>query len=286
MDRIGLKAGRSVSVTEIMTVHKHRFRKESFTRKGDIHNFPEIIYCTDGDLYVTVDNNEYIIKAGEMFIYAPNSYHVLTRPASTGVLIVSFVPGYEKIKKIYNKAIQLDKEAKEYFINTVEEMVDSVTFSVNDGIPELKLKNGVPKIQEEILKYKLELFLLMLEKSLPDMFGSGEKISPELSSVISNLENNISANYTIYEMAKQNMMSESKLKKLFREHLHTSPVSYFHKMKIDYAKDLLLEGDKNITEVSEKLGFQSIHYFSRFFKTHVGVCPTDYIKAINIHPLP
>ena len=72
-------------------------------------------------------------------------------------------------------------------------------------------------------------------------------------------------------MAKLNMMSESKLKKLFRKYLNTSPISYFHKMKIDYAKALLIEGEKNITEISAELGGQSIHYFSRFFKNHAAV---------------
>lgn len=283
MKRKGLKVGSSVSVIEIMTAHKHTFKEETFLKKGDIHNFPEIIYSLNNNIYVTVDNKDYTISAGEMFIYAPNSYHILTRPTNATVLIVSFVPGYEKIRKIYNKVIRLDEETRTHFINTIEEMVENVSFSVIDGIPELKLKDGVPRIEEEILKGKFELFLLLLEKTLPELFESNEKISLELSTVISNLEKNISTNYTIYEMAKINMMSESKLKNLFREYLHTSPISYFHKMKIDYAKTLLLEGEKNITEISEKLGFQSIHYFSRFFKKHTGACPTDYIKAIDMH---
>lgn len=281
MKRKGLKVGSSVSVIEIMTAHKHRFREETFIRKGDIHNFPEIIYSLDSDVYLTVDNKDYIITTGELFIYAPNSYHILTRPTNATVLIVSFVPGYERITKLYNQVIRLDPETQCYFENTIEEIVENVSFSVNDGVPELRLKNGVPKIQKEIIKGKLEVFLLMLEKAMPDLFEK-ETINMELSKVITNFKNNISANYTILEIAKINMMSESKIKKLFREYLHTSPISYFHKMKIDHAKILLLEGEKNITEISEELGFQSIHYFSRFFKKHTGVCPTEYIKAIDI----
>lgn len=282
MKRKGLKVRSSVSVIEIMTAYKHRFKEEAFIPKGDIHNFPEIIYSVDSDIHLTVDNKEYIITAGEMFIYAPNSYHTLTRPTNATALIVSFVPGYEKIRKLYNRVIRLDKEIRTYFIDTVEEIVKNVSFSVIDGIPELKLKDGIPKIQEEIMKGKLEIFLLMLEKGLPGMFENNENITPELSRIIADFKNNISANYTITEMAIKNMMSETKLKQLFREQLHISPVAYFHKLKIDRAKSLLLDGGKNITEISEELGFQSIHYFSRFFKKHTGVCPTEYIKGIDI----
>ena len=282
MKRIGLKVENTVSVLEIMTVHKHRFREEAFTRKGDIHDFPEILYSLDGDVYMTVDNRDHIITAGEMMIYAPRAYHILTRPTNAAVLIVSFVPGYEKIRRLYNRVIRLDEETRAHFVDTVEEMVDQVSFSVHDGIPELKLKNGIPIIQKEILKGKLELFLLMLERALPDLFENSGDFPPELSRIIANLESNLSANYTVAQMAKSNMMSETKLKRLFREQLHTSPVAYFHKLKIGHAKTLLLSGEKNITEISEALGFQSIHYFSRFFKKHTGACPTEYIKAIDV----
>lgn len=282
MKRKGLKVEKTVSVIEIMTAYKHRFREEIFIRIADIHNFPEIIYSLDSDIYVTVDNQDYCIAAGEMLIYAPNAYHVLTHPTNATVLIVSFVPGYDRIKNIYNKVIRLDQETRTYFENTIEEIVENVSFSVTDGIPELKLKNGIPKIQEEIIKGKLEIFLLMLEKALPGMFENNENLTPELSRMIASFESNISANYTIAEMAKMHMMSETKLKRLFREQLHTSPVAYFHKLKIDHAKSLLINGRKNITEISEALGFQSIHYFSRFFKKHTGACPTEYIKAFDI----
>ena len=282
MKRKGLKVEKTVSVIEIMTAYKHQFKEETSKRKGDIHNFPEIICPINGDVYMTVDNKDYIITAGEMLIYAPNSYHILTRPTNATVLIVSFIPGYEKIRKLYNRVIRLNKEIRAFFMDTVEEIVKNVSFSVTDGVPELKLKDGIPKIQEEIMKGKLELFLLMLEKALPDIFHNNEHITPELSRIIADLENNISSNYTISGMAAKNMMSETKLKRLFREQLHTSPVAYFHKLKIDRAKLLLLNGENNITEISEALGFQSIHYFSRFFKKHTGACPTEYIKAIDI----
>ena len=281
MERKGLSAKSTVSVIEIMSVHKHRFKKETFTGKGDIHSFPEIIYSLEGDIPITVDNKEHIITTGEMFIYKPNSYHVLTHPTNAAVLIISFVPGYERISKIYNQVIKLDHETQRYFVDTVEEIVENITFSVNDRGSELRLRNGVPQIQEVIMKGKFEIFLLMLEKAMPELFESNEIVNEELSKVISNFENDISANYTISEMAKLNMMSESKLKKLFRANLNTSPVAYFQRIKIDYAKTLLLERKNNITEISEKLGFQSIHYFSRFFKKHTGVCPTEYIKAID-----
>ncbi|MEG1947885.1 MAG: AraC family transcriptional regulator, partial [Lachnospiraceae bacterium] len=35
-----------------------------------------------------------------------------------------------------------------------------------------------------------------------------------------------------------------------------------------------------ISEISSKLGFTSIHYFSRKFKQQFGITPSDYAKTI------
>ncbi len=44
------------------------------------------------------------------------------------------------------------------------------------------------------------------------------------------------------------------------------------------AKELILTSEKSIKEISYELGFESLHYFSRFFKKKLGVNPTDLRK--------
>ena len=46
------------------------------------------------------------------------------------------------------------------------------------------------------------------------------------------------------------------------------------------AKKLLREKNHSITQISELLGYSSIHIFSRAFKKAVGLSPTAYIKSI------
>ena len=81
---------------------------------------------------------------------------------------------------------------------------------------------------------------------------------------------------------EQRIKSEvSKLKKIFKEQFSESPISYFHKLKIEEIKRALCDTDNSITEISELFGFESIHYFSRFFKKHIGVSPLTYRQAFN-----
>ena len=50
-------------------------------------------------------------------------------------------------------------------------------------------------------------------------------------------------------------------------------------LRIRHAKELLAEGDLNISQVGDRLGFSSVSTFSRSFKTCTGASPVEYRKA-------
>ena len=77
------------------------------------------------------------------------------------------------------------------------------------------------------------------------------------------------------------MKSESELKRAFRNETGTGVMTYFRNMKITAAKQMLRSGKMNVTEISEALGYESIHYFSRQFKTMTGMTPSEYMRSIK-----
>ena len=52
-------------------------------------------------------------------------------------------------------------------------------------------------------------------------------------------------------------------------------------MKIEYAKQLIRENQMNFTQISDFLGYSSIHYFSRQFKKISGMTPSEYASSIK-----
>ena len=51
--------------------------------------------------------------------------------------------------------------------------------------------------------------------------------------------------------------------------------------KIDAAKEMIRTGHLNFTQISERLGYTSIHYFSRQFKKLTGMTPSEYASSIK-----
>ena len=56
----------------------------------------------------------------------------------------------------------------------------------------------------------------------------------------------------------------------------TTPIKYINNLRMKKAKELLANSDMSISEISELVGFQSIHYFSRNFKEREGCAPLAY----------
>ncbi|HEN0405740.1 TPA: YSIRK-targeted surface antigen transcriptional regulator [Streptococcus agalactiae] len=99
--------------------------------------------------------------------------------------------------------------------------------------------------------------------------------SQTIVAVIRYLENNLNRFIKTEEIAKECHMSESKLRKLFKQEKHITIQQYFLNLKIEAAKQLLDE-NKKVEEVSNLLGFSTSSNFSRTFKKIVGISPLEY----------
>ena len=58
-----------------------------------------------------------------------------------------------------------------------------------------------------------------------------------------------------------------------------TPIAYLNRYRINQAKTLLEEGDKNVTEIAMLVGFLDSGYFSRVFRRQVGVSPDAYRRT-------
>ena len=101
-----------------------------------------------------------------------------------------------------------------------------------------------------------------------------------LNEVLIYINENIYESLTIEEICHKFSISRSSLQTLFKNNLNMAPKQYISDLKLNKSKLLIKESVYTISEISSKLGFTSIHYFSRKFKQQYGITPTDYAKTI------
>lgn len=72
------------------------------------------------------------------------------------------------------------------------------------------------------------------------------------------------------------------LSRLFKEHLHMTPVHYLNEVRISHAKILLEKTSFSIVQIGQKVGFYTPHYFSSTFHRICGKTPSQYRKIAHI----
>lgn len=82
----------------------------------------------------------------------------------------------------------------------------------------------------------------------------------------------------IFQWAHEAGLSRSHFHSLFKQSFHLTPKSYINQLIVKCAIDKLCHSNSSITEITNDLGFSSIHYFSRFFHKHTGMPPSEYRK--------
>ena len=104
------------------------------------------------------------------------------------------------------------------------------------------------------------------------------------------LEEHIQQYISIEEICHDNLIGRSQLQKMFRDQHQCGVIEFFSRMKIELAKQLIRENQMNFTQISDFLGYSSIHYFSRQFKKISGMTPSEYATSIKArserNPLP
>ena len=120
------------------------------------------------------------------------------------------------------------------------------------------------------LTYEIIARVLALEKSKKFM---GKEIEDKISKAKIIMADRIDKQINIEELAIELGVGYSWFRKMFRHYTNLAPAQYFLQLKINKAKDLLLNTSLSIKEVAMITGFESQFYFSKFFKKQVGLSP-------------
>ncbi len=93
------------------------------------------------------------------------------------------------------------------------------------------------------------------------------------------IEKNIDKSlYTVEDLAKDLNISRIQLYRKVKAILGISVSDHINNIRLEKAKELLLNSNQNISEIAYSVGFSSPNYFSTSFKNKYGVSPKDFKK--------
>ncbi len=118
-----------------------------------------------------------------------------------------------------------------------------------------------------------------LKESRSGIMDVGAK-SGKFAQLIQFIQNNLSESLDVDTLANIVSMGKSQFFRKFREEFGIAPLDFIIGERIAYAKDLLQDSSRNITDVCYAAGFNNPNYFSRMFKQREGETPKNYRNRI------
>lgn len=96
------------------------------------------------------------------------------------------------------------------------------------------------------------------------------------------LDMNICEKITLDDLVHNFFISKPQLIAIFHKNFNVSPYQYLISQRINMACSLLQNSALSINEIARMLQFADAHYFSSFFKSKIGMSPTDYRNKIHL----
>jgi AraC-like DNA-binding protein/mannose-6-phosphate isomerase-like protein (cupin superfamily) len=246
---------------------------------GDFHQHPfwELVYIIKGRGLMKYRGKDQPYERDDVLVLEPNQAHRMHNSKS------------EDLEVIY---IGFSLSHRSYKVDTIEvpcllkpspvgEMIRNSLYKISLHLRKAKKDDSLHLNLEEVFN-----ILIMIISTLPLEDERFSSLSMRRYKIIAEkaqryLESNIDRQVSNHEIANFLYLSPHYFGDIFKRIVGITPKKYHNNLRMIYALKLLTGFDNvlNVSEIAEKLGYKSVHYFSKSFKKYYGVPPSTFCKT-------
>ncbi len=253
--------------------------------KGAWHNGQHslnstLLYCIQGTFDMSVENEIFHVEPTDILLIPPNMFFVPLNGGACEYYVVSFFAttvaestsrselnvtarialnnGYSySCKSEYTSNIKI-----QHFIKNTPSCVKNVFERADKLKPNESFSNQL--LLDQLVK---ELLIHLSNENHP-------KQNHKLTGIMEYIEQNYFNPLSLSSISEKFSFSESYVARLFKKELNCKPSEYINNVRISVAIELLLTTEISVTEISDKVGYSDVYYFSKTFKRIVGCSPS------------
>lgn len=228
----------------------------------------QLIYIASGKVRFTFDGTEQIVDKGNIVFFRPGEtqiykLHLEDKPETYWVHFT----GYDVDALI--KKYQISKGENIFYAGTAADC----QWIYRQMIRELQLRRAN---YQEMLNMNLNQLFLIMNRYLQE----GVQISNDALNEVDKAIHYFTENYTqpivIKQYAQEHLMTPCWFIQNFKKITGYSPNQYLVNLRITNAMNLMDNTAYNITQIANAVGYDNALYFSRLFKKHTGLTPSEY----------
>ncbi|MEH6305965.1 AraC family transcriptional regulator [Olivibacter sp. CPCC 100613] len=236
-----------------------------------------LIHCVEGRGTATIHDKEISIGPSEYLIIPAKTKHVYRAdPNYPWTIYWVHFKGLQAAaisKRLYERMLQ--QKNKVMFSEQYRYLFDKIYST---------LQQGYSKENIEFIALTFPYYLsgyLLTERFNDHVEKEDVNISDQ---AIRFLKNRIAEATTLKDIANHVHLSVSHFSSVFHKTTGYSPIEYFNHLKIQHACHLLQFSNHRVFEIALAIGIDDPYYFSRLFRSHMGISPKNYRNRWAMHP--
>lgn len=232
-----------------------------------IHPHLEMIYIYEGSSIATVDNKNFLIDTGDLFISFPNQIHFYhDRSLVKGYMMIFTPDFFRDFQKLFHtktpespiiKGAQLPPDTAKIMLSIIQK---NTTDSMYDKIA---AKGYLLALLGETLP------LLTLKNTSTD--------EDSIRKILTYCSQHYTEPLSLAALSEELHLNKYYISHIFKERMDMGFVDFINNLRIEHACGLLKKSS-NITDIALSSGFSSIRTFNRVFSNTMGMTPRDYAK--------
>lgn len=254
------------------------------------HDEMEIIVIERGELEVKISADEYVGRAGDVFLVNPRELHLMG-PSEIDALYYTLLFPMEFISFQTIDALEVElfapiRSNKLLFPHKLTEDIEKKVRPFITGIIAINHeKHNIGSDEISLAKHHLQTRILLLQ-ILQCLYEEGVLVESETNGnsdmqkeMLAFVQENFKDRISLEMLANEFHLSEKYVSRYFVEHFHISFSNYVLHQRLSHARQLIETTDIPITEVALQSGFSNVSYFIRSFKSRYGLAPLQYRKG-------
>ena len=245
----------------------------SYLTKHSHNGYFEFMFVEKGNVTHTIDNKQEILKEGSLTLLRPDDYHLIKASSIDSRIMLGVRSEYlEKYLNIYdvnlyNSIFNADKPIS---IMLSEEKYNEI----------IKIENIILLAgPDERYKSLQLLFTSFIEEIIfldIKTIKNNYQYSKPINTLLQLISDSNNLSLSMPDLIRKTVYSYSHINRLFLKEVGVTLSDYLRDKRINHAKNLLINTDRPLKEISSSVGYNNYSNFSIFFKTKVGKTPAEY----------
>ena len=286
---------KEIVIDSVITIHYFEYTRD-FVFKGEKHDFWEFLYVDKGQVSVCQDDTWHNMSRGEIIFHKPNEFHAIRSMGkeSINLVVMSFKTRSPAIKFFENRIGLVSQAERQYISLLIQEAKEAFSTPLNEpAVEQVRLREDAVFAAQQMILLYLEMFLISFYRGGQQQLA--ETAHPHhqevtllhterdsrFEEICNYLEFRICDRLTVSDLTRHFSVSRSMLQALFHEETGAGIMDYFAQLKIKRAKEIIRDGNMNLTEIAYFLSYSSLPSFSKQFKKITGMPPMAYASSVK-----